>query len=241
MIKVYVHTPLIPGWESIMENLLLRMAKSELLTEADKIIFCVNGSIENNQGLIDNLPSLNSNIEVKQVYGHYDKWEYPTLDFLKKDIDQTDDNFYVCYLHLKGLSRRNLRDQKIVDWRNYLEYWTIDRWRDSVAALNNGFDTCGVNWIDTPWKHHSGNFWWANSRYIKTLGYLQDPKTIEPNTVSHLLNNIILDPGNFRFEHEAWIGSGNLVPYEIHYSPGKMNPEFHYKNEYPESEYKHEL
>jgi hypothetical protein len=60
----------------------------------------------------------------------------------------------------------------------------------------NEYDACGVDLVDTPQIHFSGNFWWSNSEYIKTLPTIHDLKyKIKP----------VL---SVRHNCEFWIGMG---------------------------------
>ena len=155
-------------------------------------------------------------------------------DQLKQVCDESEEEFYICYFHLKGLSRP--QDATAIDWRTYLNYWTIDQWEENVAQLDKGMDTVGVDFIEAPWPHYSGNFWWSRASYIRKLEPLTHPKDLPWGQPSKLID-ARLDDGNFRFEHEAWIGSGQPVWAELHAGPGKTTPGWHYKNTYPKEEY----
>jgi hypothetical protein len=178
--------------------------------------------------------------------------EWPGLDFLKKFCDQQEQEHHVLYWHLKGVSQ--LQHQGLHDWRKYLEYWTIDRWQDNVAKLDEGYDTSGTNWISEPflgidrvprnWNHYSGNFWWARSSYIKNLKALPHPDSYVTGSTSELTGYPINSNNWYRFDHEAWIGSGRPKAAEIHRSPGGNHdmqgsyPGWHYHHRYSESNYK---
>jgi hypothetical protein len=58
-------------------------------------------------------------------------------------------------------------------------YFLLDKSNICINILNNGYDTVGCNLsnyhenIDkTLPVHYSGNFWWANTNYLRTLQYL---------------------------------------------------------------------
>jgi hypothetical protein len=44
---------------------------------------------------------------------------------------------------------------------------------------------------------------------------------------------VALDPGNVRYENEAWIGSQHPAYFELAYSPGKFDHDFHMNNLWP--------
>lgn len=239
MIKFYLHVPELPGWQSVLAEMLGKMDTSGLLESADEINFCVNGILANMEIPLLKLNEIDPKFKIVHVNGDATKWEYPTINKLKEDADNSNEAHYVGYAHLKALSRPNILDQKGVDWRNYLSYWTIERWEDNIAKLDEGFDLVGVNWTWQPWPHMSGNFWWANTNYLRQLPKLQDPSTVVPGTISALLKpNVPLDQGNIRFEAEAWSGQHEPNVYELHRSHLLADPSFHYNNVYPPELYR---
>jgi hypothetical protein len=243
-IKVFVHLNDMPGAFEVMSEQLTLASESGLIDAAEEVVLCTNG----NPGSFDAAKQIMNKEEFPNVtFVHTgdrtNLWEWPTLNLIKQYCDQTDDEFYVCYFHLKGMSRPT--DTTAVDWRNYLNYWTIEQWEENIAQLDKGMDTVGVNFAEHEWPHYSGNFWWARASYIRKLEPLTHPDKIEWNKPSKLLlakrkgagGGVVLDGGNFRFEHEAWIGSGDPVWAEIHAGPGKKDTGWHYKNNYPREEY----
>jgi len=75
------------------------------------------------------------------------------------------------------------------DWREYMEYFIIDKFDSCLFLLSKDYDACGVNLVDDPSWHFSGNFWWAKSDYIKKLPAIDS-----------------LDR-EFRWNAELWIGA----------------------------------
>lgn len=79
--------------------------------------------------------------------------------------------------------------------------------------LVDKYDAIGCNYSLNPFKHFSGNFWWATSNYIKKLDFLPD------NCKRH--------------KSEWWILSNETVnSYVIHNSLID-----HYNNLYPKDKY----
>jgi hypothetical protein len=126
--------------------------------------------------------------------------------------------------------------KNIIKWRNYLEFFLIEKWRKSVDLLNvpsfltqdgthQTYDTVGTEWLSHfavnelgskhaqgmlhNLGHYSGNMWWANSTYIKRLSW-----------------NFVDDTSYFfdgkiegtRFLSEAWIGTGKPTYYNYYNS-----------------------
>jgi hypothetical protein len=249
MIKFYLHTPELPGWDYVFADMIEKMATSGLVEAADEINLCLNGKLDTMMPIIKPLLEISNKFIARHVNNDANKWEWPSIDAVKSDCNVNDgQNHYIGYAHLKGLSRLNVNDPAAKDWRDYLVYWTIERWKTNIEKLSDGYTGSGVNWFDKPFSHYSGNFWWASSDYLKSLDPLQDPSTVTPGQVSKLIKDFHtgkfeeLTKKNVRFESEAWIGSGaaNARMYEIHASPMKNNHhfEFHYQNRYPASNYR---
>lgn len=164
----------------------------------------------------------NSKIEI--VVHPDNKEEAETLKWVR-DYAKDNPEDYILYFHMKGISKQN---EATEDWRKYMEYFAIERWKDCVAKLDEGYDCCGVMLnSQTPigyWPHFSGNFWWAKASYINTLKheYLELP---------------------WRYYREFWIGSNpDMKAFEFHNS--RMNDtdslvshQGHYDIPYPRSNY----
>lgn len=152
------------------------------------------------------------------------KEEADTLKWIR-DYAKDNPGDYVLYFHMKGITKQNAATE---DWRKYMEYFVIERWKDCIAKLDEGYDCCGVMWNShTPigeWPHFSGNFWWANTSYINTLNHEYLELT-------------------WRYYREFWIGSNpNVNQYEFHNS--RMNDRHsleahkgHYDVVYPREKY----
>ena len=106
---------------------------------------------------------------VMACYALREVYEFPALGWLRTLADGTEP-FYAYYIHVKGASTADHENKNPAYWwKEYMEHYVVTRWRDCVARLDAGFDTCGVEWRDLPAPHYSGNFWWATSAYLKKL------------------------------------------------------------------------
>lgn len=151
--------------------------------------------------------------------------EARTLKFIR-DYSAENPGDYACYFHTKGITQFSAPTES---WRRYMEYFTVEKWRNSVKILYRGFDCCGVMFNkDTPlgyWPHFSGNFWWAKTEYINTLDhtYLDHP---------------------WRYMREFWIGSNpQAKAFEIHNSGYNTTERLesgrgHYSLVYPSYKYR---
>lgn len=145
--------------------------------------------------------------------GSSQQTEIPTLHKLQQWLPGHED-WYVLYFHAKGAKNREPHIAPV--WRLCMEKVVLWRWRECVAALDEGYDTAGAHWLTKEehahrfpngnWRAPSkyspgtpiwgGNFWWSKASYLKTLAPL---------------------PENWRSERddflaEDWIGSGPNYP-----------------------------
>jgi hypothetical protein len=204
-INIYYHMALFGNYEEVIKNTLNKIANSNLYIEAESINV---GMLRKNHSI-----SFDGRPKIKVVYesDNFEEFEYPTLSKLHEHAIAEDG--YFLYIHTKGVSDTT-GGVCSRDWRNYMEYFTIENWRTCTKLLEE-YDTVGVNYKNDPYKHYSGNFWWAKSSYLRTL-----PKIKKTS----------------RFDCEAWIGSGDINACSLHNS--NLN---HYHTPYPESCYKRSI
>lgn len=161
-------------------------------------MFCLNDYLERFQntfnkikssGLYDNITNLHVNVVgsndrdldfIKSVlldkkikitnFSYNTAGEVETLKHLHNVCICKENNEPILYLHSKGVSR--VGNANVQAWINYMEHFAINKWRDCWDKLKQ-HTTCGVNLQFTPGVHYSGNFWWANSNYIKSLNQFE--------------------------------------------------------------------
>jgi GR25 family glycosyltransferase involved in LPS biosynthesis/SAM-dependent methyltransferase len=186
--------------------------------------------------IIDKIYIINIGIPIENSYGekyeviNYSNnialFENPTINFMKK-FSEKNDNSNILYIHTKGV-RFDPNDSKENDWIDYMLYFLLEQNKLCISILNNGYDTVGCNYNmdidktvyrcigDDPHKnppHYSGNFWWANTNYIKTLPLLsiENPDRMAP---------------------EFWVLKNNPILYNLHSSQV-----LHYHVTYPRDKY----
>lgn len=150
--------------------------------------------------------------------------ETKTLMWIR-DYAKANPDDYVLYFHTKGITKMTPAPE---DWRHYMEYFAIEKWKNCVQKLNEDYDCCGVMWnSDTPvghYAHFSGGMWWAKCSYINTLNH------------DYLTSQ-------WRYHREFWIGSAKKVrQYEFHDSglnnkASLIATQGHYKIPYPRKNY----
>jgi len=222
----FAHVYMVHNWSEIFESQLEKIKASGLYDKLEKIFVGLNSQSE----VPGFGPILHFNEEVfndKKVEILYyinkpDLYETLTLSFLHKFCCES--NVRVFYIHTKGVSRNSPQCQ--IDWRNLMEYFVIEKHKLCLQELVLN-DIVGVNWHlgegymnasskkceDTEvTPHFSGNFWWANSDYIKRLPPLYPVKS--------------------KYECEFWIGKINPFVAELWHSDV-----YHHRNTYASSIY----
>lgn len=102
--------------------------------------------------------------------------EFPTLDLIRSVCKEKE--CYVNYYHLRGVTSP-LDNLPVVDQRHYMTYFNIERYKLCLDVLNGGkIDAVGVDLVNWPTIHFSGNFWWSKSEHINSLGVVEDLPTI---------------------------------------------------------------
>ena len=85
---------------------------------------------------------------------------------------QTCEPVKIWYIHTKGARFYNSNMPVYYHengWRDYMQYFVIKKHEDCIEALNK-FDVCGTEWVEIAnCNIFAGNFWWANSNYIKKI------------------------------------------------------------------------
>lgn len=161
--KIYgfIHVGVMNDWERILNEEIEALQSSELMMHTEEIYVGVSGEkIKVPHGM--KLGVWNPRIE---------EGENETMKFIHQKSKILNGNFW--YIHTKGARWKiETREKKNADsWRKYMEYFIIHKWRDCIKALKN-HDACGVEWTPSdalPKKIFSGNFWWANSNYIRSI------------------------------------------------------------------------
>lgn len=196
----------INDWKERLEGRINRMIKSGLYGESNEI-YLVIVDTNNQENDINELMSFYKKIIVER---HTDN--QPECKGMQKidQIGKTRKNVNLFYCHIKGVfnnfknfNTKEISDRKVKsvkDWIESLDYFTIDKWRECVLKLNEGYDTVGVTNNGGWWW---GNFWWSKSSHIK-------------KNVEYVCRD--------RWYAEAWLHDGNINPSGI-----KKYEMFHYE------------
>ena len=164
----------------------------------------------------DRYPFVNI-IDIKSVGEQPNLYEGQTLAKIYEHCQE--DDGYVFYFHNKGMvSYTTHISGAIKDWRHYMQYFNLEKWEDCVAKLDEGYDCCGVDWVerhdiklDFVVQHYAGNFWWARNDYIRKLKH---PLNIEEYMdVEAMMREL----QNYRYCFELWMATGIPKQHCFHY------------------------
>lgn len=172
--RIFYHAFLWGEWKHLVQNQMLRLHSSGILDKMSSMTIGVSCFNDDDYRWFVDLWGEYQNVFIKRTPQELlAREERTTLMLLKEWCDSNDTVEPILYFHTKGLTRSGYN---IELWRMYMEYYNIDRWRYAVSAINNGWDTYGVNLRDNTeelfgkkYLHYNGNFWWAKSSYVRTL------------------------------------------------------------------------
>lgn len=169
------------GWQSLVKVQVEHLRSSGLLDATAKLyVSCValhDGDVDILKQIVNS-----DKLEIISAVDNPRVFEYPALEFLREKAEKEDSLFY--YFHTKGVSfftdkRKDhcfAKFKRRVDaWRILMEYFLMDKWQAAANVLLDGYDTYGCYRYPpkpAPYIMYAGNFWWATSRYIRSLPHL---------------------------------------------------------------------
>lgn len=170
MVIVVLYCFMVDDWEIRLSDQLKRMKSSSLYDESNEIHLVVTDINNNQKDKVDSL--LDEYQKISLDYTTRNWYEGHALSKVD-NIARTYDDCKILYFHTKGVSNKykdlisndyyNLKVEGIKCWKELMEYFLIDNWKDCVKKLDE-YDTVGVNNVNNWWW---GNFWWSNSKHIK--------------------------------------------------------------------------
>ena len=161
-IIIYIHICQKGEWKKSFNILINSIKKSNLYF----IINEIRLGIVNDDGiLLDDEILHDDKFNIIHI-GNSADYERPTLLHMKKMSTQDRPNTLYCYLHTKGISHFNTKNEEaVLIWiQNMLECNIYD-WQNVIDTLDT-HETYGCNYNHI---HYSGNFWWATSKHIQKL------------------------------------------------------------------------
>jgi hypothetical protein len=180
-ILVFMHVCNLNNGIEIYHEQLNKIKKSKFYDNIKKIYVCWVGNYEK-------ISNEDENIEIIHLSDDITYYEFLTINKIKELIETEKENMKILYIHNKG-TRKAGNEKVIKSWRALMEYFLIEKGLYCISKLNY-FDTIGCNIINETNNgfsnvnekhcyHYSGNFWWSNSSYIKSLKKLEIDKKKE--------------------------------------------------------------
>lgn len=175
-VVVFNHNYLIGKWENVVREQLTMLKSSGLYDKCLSIHSYVTFQYEHNTSKQDKFEELikefDTQKKIKVVWNQKNNFEFNCLQGISKFSEGNPSD--ICYYHTKGVYSETIKENiGVKSWRDYLNYFTITKWRDSVDKLKE-FDVVGVNY-DFNDIHNDyvigGNFFWTKSEYVKTLPF----------------------------------------------------------------------
>lgn len=176
--EIYLHTYCRRDYASIVSNKIKKFRASGLWDKINTLFIPISGVREFDMEFFEELASFSDKIQLVQYENPVFNNEPDTLNFIKLRAEDLPADTPILYMHTKGVTYTHpqLR-QNVESWVRYLDLYTIAKWEECVEALKT-HDTASGLYVEKP-RHYSGNFWWANAGYIKTLPYL-NKENIKP-------------------------------------------------------------
>ena len=159
-VYVYIHVCCIGRYAEILRKLLACIKESGLYDRASEIRCCVLGEYD-----AELFRDPAQKVRVHATSADVSLYEAFTLNVLRADASRA--RFNALYMHTKGVTRAS--SAPVESWVDYMLHFCVRR-HALCTALLGAYDTVGVNLHPTPVLHYSGNFWWATSQYVASLG-----------------------------------------------------------------------
>ena len=165
---IFFHVYLKSGYSRILIDKFKKFKNSGLYASTNKIYLTLFGDVETSSEFLNDLKDMYPKIEFSVITNASFNNEPDTLNLMIKKANEYETNTPMLYLHTKGLSHTHPDTKRNVEaWVRYLDLYVIKEWERCVKALENN-DAAGGFYVEGP-KHFQGNFWWANSDYLKNL------------------------------------------------------------------------
>lgn len=211
-IRVFYHVTCVNHYLEITKYIFDRIISSGLYEHIDGIYI---GALGDGDAILE-LQKLIGDYPKAKISAHSIRkadYEFHTLRLLKYDAD-TLPKFYSVYLHSKSISypkegndQGKTPNDHLWDmfWMKFMCHYVVtewERWYKALSLKGWGYDIAGCRVVPARLSassrtHASGNFWAANSEYIKTLS----DEMIEWAEWKDIFNG------------EMWAFSGNPIVY----------------------------
>jgi hypothetical protein len=180
-IAIFIHTANVDGALQRLLQFASLLEKTHLLHIANKIFISYVGAETSV------FHTIHPSFTIVHASRHLEAYELPTQNLIW-NYAKDHSNSQILYLHTKGVGKE--KNECIEDWINYMLYFCVERWEEATHMLKD-HDTTGVDLLQEPTMHYSGNFWWAKASYIQSLPQPYEFANLEkyPNPLNSLRHN----------------------------------------------------
>jgi hypothetical protein len=214
-VSLFYNVGMINNWKSVVYDQLQTLEKCGLGYIASTLTISyhlpsIDSSVNELHELVLQFP-FSSHLNVSYIEATSVPWEQKAIQAIShhcvssmaKDPENEKSEIpnnrrFVYYFHNKGVSyytddwkdkyNQSRSYNNVLHWRKYVEWFLLENPSLCIdKLLNSSAFTCGVDLLNEPSWHYSGNFWASSCQWIETL----------PTTL-----------GSDYFSTKMWIGSG---------------------------------
>jgi hypothetical protein len=199
LITLVYHAFLTGNWKNVIKQQIGRIVGSGLYSQVDLFFMTVNKQDTPEEELTELLKDYD---KIKFEFSENNFAEYPGIKKVKEIADIYDTK--ILYLHTKGVSndwldfatrqRSDEKTENINFWKEALEFFVIDKWKDCVSLLKE-YDNVGLS-CNSGW--YWGNFWWSKSEHIRKTSPVEIWGRWDYEA---WLNRGVSNPKNYEFYH----------------------------------------
>ena len=209
----YIHVCQLGKWQITFDMIMNEIKSSGLYNQVKEI----RVGVVNNEANV--IPDIRFNDPKIVIIGHGPTRLYERLTIHSMRKHSENENCQYWYAHTKGISYFENNSEKkdfVIDWIKLMIHWNFKNWRKASTSLLSN-DAYGCEYTCNPTRHFSGNFWWANSQYVRTLPNMIGPNYCDPefwilNRTENIICNIFssgLDGGDHYFHKSGFFESNS--------------------------------
>jgi len=161
---IFLHIATIGNYQQVVDEIFNYIQKSKTIFTSIYVNIAGNLDV-----IIPNLPT----VSIFPNRSDLEEFEFTTLNKLKDFANNCTVETNILYIHTKGVTAAN--NLCISDWRQYMLYFNVERSQNALELLTIN-DAVGVDLVEEPTTHFSGNIWWSKSSYISQLPYPKDTR-----------------------------------------------------------------
>lgn len=169
----FYHCCTLNHWDKLLNEHIANLISSGLYDEMEEMyIGCVGDGVEQLKNIISPYPK----IKLSDYSPDIKKYEFLTLRLIREKCNNIFHPAYIYYSHSKGSSYGKSTHSYIggKTWHDYMEYFNCKKYKDAIKVLDFGYDAYGCKVVkkrdsSSHRTHISGNVWWVNSEYFRTL------------------------------------------------------------------------